>query len=77
MPARTQILSQKIEKLKESKLNKNILIAKTPANLRQNFLPLKLPISKICSMPNLVSEIGTVIYLQDLKRKIHWPLKIG
>ena len=48
---------QKIEKQKESKPNKNILIAKTleALNLRQNFLALKIPISKICSKINFVS----------------------
>ena len=68
---------QKIEKLMESKLNKNILIAKTlkPLNLRQSFFPSKIPIAKICSKPIFVFEIGPVIYLQVLK-DIHWPLKI-
>ena len=70
--------SQNIEKLKQSnKLNKNILIAKTLKllPLRQNLIPLNIPISKICSNPIFVSEIGPVLYLQDLK-KIRWPLKI-
>ena len=68
---------QKIEKQKESKLNKNILIAKTLEAFKPkaNFLPSKIPMSKISSKPNFVSEIGPVLHLQDLKN-IHWPLKI-
>ena len=78
MPAGTQTKSsQKIEKLKESKLNKNIIIAKTLKAFKPKaiFFPFKNPISKICSKPIFVSEIGPVLYLQDLK-KIHWPLKL-
>ena len=68
---------QKIEKQKESKPNKSILIAKylEALNLRQNFLPSKIPISKKCLKMNFVSQIGPVLYLQDLKN-IHLPLKI-
>ena len=44
-------------------------------NLGQNFFSLKIPISKICSKPIFVSEIGPVLYQQDL-RNIHWRLKI-
>ena len=39
-------------------------------NLRQNFSALKIPISTICSKPNFVSEIGPVLYLQDLKNSL-------
>ena len=68
---------QKIEKIKESKLNKNILTAKTLKllNLRQNFFPIKVPIAKNCSKPTFNSEIGPVFLMRDLKN-IHWPLKI-
>ena len=70
---------QRIEKLKESKLNKNKLIAKTLEAFKPKakFFPLKTPITKICSKPIFVSEIGPVLLvsLQDLKN-IHWPLKI-
>ena len=67
----------KNEKLKESKQNKNILIAKTLEAFKpkKSFFPLKRAISKICSKPIFVSEIGPVLNLQDLKN-IHWPLKI-
>ena len=75
MPARTQTKSSKIEKLQESKLNKNKLIAKILLNLRHNFSPLKIPISKIFSKIIFIFDIGPLLYLQDLK-KIHWPLKI-
>ena len=78
MAARTKTKSsKKIEKLKESKLNKNLLIAKTLEAFisKAIFFPFKKPISKICSKPIFASEIGPALYLQDLK-KIHWPLKI-
>ena len=78
MTSRTQTeASQKTEKLKESKLNKNILIAKTLEAFKPKakIFPLKTPISKICSKPIFVSEIGPVLYLQDLKKN-YWPLKI-
>ena len=66
----------KIEKLKESKLNKTYSLLKLEAfKTKANFFPLKIPISKICSKSIFVSEIGPVLYLQDLKN-IHWPLKI-
>ena len=78
MPARTQ-KSQKIEKLKESKLNKNKLIAKTLEAFKPKakifLFKQYLLQKKICSKPVFVSEIGPVLYLQDLKN-IHWPLKI-
>ena len=72
MPVRTRTKSsQKIERLK-SKLNKNILIAKTLEAFKPKaeFFPLKIPISNICSKPIIVSEIGPVLYLQDLKISI-------
>ena len=78
MPARTQTKSaQKIEKLKETKLNKNILVAKTLEAFKPKtkFFPLKKSISEICSKPAFASEISPVLYLQDLKN-IHWPLKV-
>ena len=77
LPARTQ-KSSKNENVKESKLNKNILIAKTLEAFKPKakfFFPLQLPISKICSKPIFVSEIGPVLDLQDL-RNFHWPSKI-
>ena len=68
---------QRIEKQKESKLNKNKLIAKTLEAFKPNanFFPLKTTITKKCSKPIFVSETGPVLYLQYLKN-IHWPLKI-
>ena len=68
---------QIIEKQKEPKLNKNILIAKTleAFKTKAKFFPFKIPIPKKCSKPILVPEIGPVLYQPDLK-KIHWPLKI-
>ena len=69
---------QRVEKLQESKLNKNKLIAKTLEDFKpeqKNFLPLKTPITKICSKTIFDSEIGPVLYLHDLKN-IHWTLKI-
>ena len=77
MPARTQ-KSQKIENLKESKLNKNKLIAKPLEAFKPKakiFLFKKYLFQKLCSKPVFVSKIGPVLYLQDLKN-IHWPLKI-
>ena len=80
MPAKTQtILSQKIEKLKQSnKLNKiySLLKLLKLLNLRQNFFPLKIPISKKCSKPICISEMGPVLYLQDLKKKINGPWRL-
>ena len=75
MPTRTQN-HQKIEKLKESKLNKNIVIAKTLEAFKPKaiFFLFKKSISKINSKPIFVSETAPVLYLQDLK-KIHWHLK--
>ena len=69
MPARTRKLSQKIEKLKESKLNKYIHIATTLEAFKPKakFSPFKNTYFKICSKPNFASEIGPVLYLQDLK----------
>ena len=77
MPARTQTKSsKKIEKLKESKLNKNILIAKTLEALKPKakYFPFKNIYFKNMFKTNF-SEIGPVLYLQDLKN-IHWPLEI-
>ena len=70
-------IHRRIEKLKESKLNKNKLIAKTLEAFKPKakFFPLKTPITKIWSKTIFVFEIGPVLYLQDLKN-IHWPLKI-
>ena len=42
--------------------------------LRKNLTPLHILISNICSRPNLIFEIGPVLYLHDLKKN-HWPLK--
>ena len=67
MPAITQTKSsQKIE----NKINKYIIIDKTLKllPLRQNLIPLNIPISKICSKPNFVSQIGAVLYQQGLKK---------
>ena len=77
IPARAQTKSsQKIEKLKESKLNKIYSLLKLEAfKPMAIFFPLKIPISKISSKSIFVSEIGPAFYLQDLKN-IHWPLKI-
>ena len=61
---------QRIEKLKETKLNKNKLIAKTLEAFKPKakfFIALKRPITKICSKPILVSKIGAVLYLEDPK----------
>ena len=66
-------LRKKIEKLKQSnKLNTNIPIAKTLKLLilRQNVIPLNIPIKKINSKPIFVAKIGPVLYLQDLKKII-------
>ena len=65
--------SQNIEKLKQSnKLKKNILNANTLEAItpREKMIPLKIPISKICSKSIFVSKIGSVLYLQDLKKFI-------
>ena len=67
---------QKIEKLKESKQNKKYSLLKLEAfKPKAKFFPFKKPISKICSKSIFVSEIGPVLYLQDLKNT-HWLLKI-
>ena len=63
MPARTQTKSsQEIEKLKETKPNKNILIAKTLEAFKPKaiFLTLRKFTSKICSKPIFRSKIGPV-----------------
>ena len=77
MPARAQKLSQRIEKLKESKLNKNILIAKTLEAFKPKakLSRFKNTYFKNMFKTNFCSEFGLVLYLQDLKN-IHWPLKI-
>ena len=78
MPARTETKSSQIlEKLKESKQNKNIFIAKALEAFKPKakFFPLKIHISKLSFKPIFVSEIDPVLYLQDLKN-IHWTLKI-
>ena len=71
MPAKTQTKSsKKTEKLKESnKLNKKMLIAKTlEAFTPQAKLdPFKYNYFKNMFKTNFVSEIGPVLYLQDLK----------
>ena len=71
MPAKTLHtikLSQKVQKPKQwNKLNKNIFIAKTFTR-RQNLIPKMIPTSKIGSKPFFVSEVGPVLYLQDLKK---------
>ena len=77
MPTRTQTKSsQKIEKLKELELNKNLLIAKTLEAFKPKakFLPFKNTYFKNMFKTNFVSKIGPVLYLQDLEN-IHWPLK--
>ena len=63
--------SKKIEK-QTIKLNKNIKIAKILKllPLRQNFISLNIPISKICLKLNFVSEIAAALYLQGLKKFI-------
>ena len=76
MQARTQKSSKNWEtKRIKTKQKHSLLKLSKLLNLRQNFFPLKTPITKICSKPTFVSEIGPVLYLQDLKN-IHWPLKI-
>ena len=73
MPAKTQTKSsQKMRNKQSNKLNKYIINEKTLKllPLRQNLIPLKIPISKICSNTNFVSEIGAVLYLQGLKKFI-------
>ena len=66
-------LSQKVQKPKQwNKLNKNIFIAKTleAFTRRQNLIPKNIPTSKIGSKPFFVSEVGPVLYLQDLKKSL-------
>ena len=60
---------QKIQKLKESKLNKKILIAKTLEEFKPKakFFPFKKTYSKKSSKSIFVPEICPVLYLQDLK----------
>ena len=78
-PEHKQNHLKKIEKLKEPKLNKNILIAKTLEAFKPKakylYFPLKKSFLQICSKPIFISEIGPVLYLQDLKN-IHSPLTI-
>ena len=67
---------QKIEKLKESKLNEIYSLLKLEAfKPKAKVFPFKKSISKICSKSISVSEMGPVLSLQGLKN-IHWPLKI-
>ena len=65
MPAKTQPKSsqKKLRNKQSNKLNKYIIIDKTLKflPLRQNLIPLNIPISKICSKPNFVSEMGAVL----------------
>ena len=74
MPAKTNKIKNYHKKTEKQtiKLNKYIIIAKTfkLLPLRQNLIPLNIPISRICSKPNFVSEIGAVLYLQGLKKLI-------
>ena len=44
--------------------------------LKQNLTPLNIPIPKTFSEPNFVSEIGPVLYLQDLKKFIGQKFKM-
>ena len=70
MPAKTQTKSSKrLRNIQSNKLNKYIIIDKTLKRLpqRQNLIPLNIPISKICSKPKFVSEIGAVLHQQGLK----------
>ena len=55
-PEHKQNHLKKNEKLKESKLNKNILIDKTLEAFKPKaiFFPFKKPISKLCSKPIFV-----------------------
>ena len=57
---------------KTNKLNKNILIAKTlkASTSWSKFDPFEDTFLKICSKPISVSEISTVLYLQDLRKFI-------
>ena len=67
---------KKLRNLKESKLNKIYSVLKLEAfKTKAKFFPLKIPISKIFSKSIFVSEMGPVLYLQNLKN-IHWSLKI-
>ena len=65
----------RIEKLKESKLNKNKLIAKTLEAFKPKakIFPFKNTYYINMFKTNFVPDIGPVLYLQDLKN-IHWPL---
>ena len=67
MPAKTQTKSSK-KKLrdKQSIIDKTLKLLP----LRQNLIPLNMPISKICQKPNFVSQIGASLYLQGLKKFI-------
>ena len=77
MPARTQKPSHKIEKLKESNLNKNILIAETleAFKTKTKFFPFKNTYFTNMLKQFFVTEIDPVLYQQDLKN-LHWHLKI-
>ena len=77
MPARSQTKSsQKIEKLKESKLNKNILIAKILEAFKPQAKCFPLQSYYFKNMfKSIFSEIDPGLDLQDLKN-IHWPLKV-
>ena len=78
MQAETQTkTSQNIEKLIQTNKTKIYLLLKLLKllTLRKNWISLNLLISKICSQPNLVFEIGLVLHLRDLKI-IHWHLKL-
>ena len=63
---------KKLRNKQSNKLNKYIILDETwkLIPLRQNLTPLNIPISKICSKPKFVSEIGAVLYLQGLKEFI-------
>ena len=67
----------KIEKLRESNLNKNILIAKTVEAFKPKtkFFPFKNTFFTNMLKTNFFSEIDPVLYQPDLKN-LHWPLKI-
>ena len=62
---------QKIKKQKESKLNKNILIAKTLEAFepKANFFPLKIPMSKTSSKPILRPEKYSLALEDRLNRR--------
>ena len=71
-PKHKQKHLKKLRNKQSNKLNEYRIIDKTLKLLprKQNLIPLEIPISKICSKPNFVFEIGAALYLQGLKKFI-------